>query len=102
MTLDKIKGLERDDLLNLLGLETRRTAVDYLAPGLALLGIGLLVGAGVGLLLAPRKGSELREDLQRRLQEVPEAMSQLPKRANDAIHRVSDQISDKIADGKVS
>lgn len=102
MTFDKIKDLEKDDLLNLLGLESRRTAVDYLAPGLALLGVGLLIGTGIGLLVAPRKGSELREDIAKRIQEVPEAMSQLPRRANEALQRASDQMGDKHVDGKVS
>jgi len=33
--------------------------------------IGLLVGAGLGMLLAPKAGRELRDDLRDRLRRVP-------------------------------
>ncbi|MEY3210781.1 MAG: hypothetical protein RIT28_1262 [Pseudomonadota bacterium] len=100
MTLDKMKSLDKDDVLQLLGLETRRTNMDYLVPSLAILGLGLLVGTGLGLLVAPRPGRELREDLAKRIQDMPETMSALPKRASDAIHRASEQISDHVDDRK--
>src|SRR5690349_18016747 len=95
MNLDNIKNLSKDDLLNVLGLETRRTAVDYLVPGLTLFGVGLLVGTGVGLLVAPRTGKELREDLAKRLEDAPDAVKKLPARASDAVHRATEQIAEK-------
>jgi gas vesicle protein len=33
--------------------------------------VGLLVGAGLGMLLAPKAGRELRDDLRDRLRRVP-------------------------------
>jgi hypothetical protein len=102
MTLEKMKNLDKDDFLNMLGLETKRNTVDYMVPALALFGVGVLVGTGIGLLVAPRPGRELREDLAQRLHNAPEAMARLPQRANEAMHRVSDQISEKLHDGKVS
>lgn len=101
MNMDKMKNLEKDDFLNLLGLETRRNAVDYMVPALALFGVGVVVGTGIGLLVAPRPGRELRQDLAHRLQNAPEAISRLPQRANEAMHRVSDQYAEK-HDGKAS
>ncbi len=100
MNLDKMKSMEKDDFLNLLGLETRRNAVDYMVPALALFGVGVVVGTGIGLLVAPRPGRELRQDLAQRLQNAPEALSRLPQRANEAMHRVSDQYVDK-HEGKI-
>lgn len=94
MTLDKMKSLDKDDVLQLLGLETRRTNMETILPSLAILGLGLLVGTGIGLLVAPRPGRELRDDLAKRIQDMPETMSALPKRATDAMHRASDQLSD--------
>jgi len=44
----------------------RRDSSDMVAS-VALLGIGMLVGAGIALLLAPKSGGELRADLGRRL-----------------------------------
>lgn len=101
MNIDQMKNLDKNDFLNMIGLETRRSNADYLVPALALFGLGVVVGTGVGLLVAPRPGRELREDLAHRLQNAPEALSRLPQRANDAMHRVSDQISEKMHhDGK--
>ncbi|MDP2313941.1 MAG: YtxH domain-containing protein [Pseudomonadota bacterium] len=102
MTLEKMKSLDKDDFLNMLGLESKRNPVDYMVPALALFGVGVLVGTGIGLLVAPRPGRELRADIVQRLEHAPEAMARLPQRANDAMHRVSDQISEKLHDGKVA
>lgn len=100
MNIDNLKNLDKDDFLNMLGLETKRNPIDYLVPALALFGVGVIVGTGVGLLVAPRPGRELRGDIAQRLQQAPEAMSRLPQRANEAMHRVSDQIAEKLSDGK--
>jgi hypothetical protein len=59
-----------DDVLARLGLETRKTATDYLLPALGVFGAGLVVGAGVALMLAPKSGSELRGDLGRTARRV--------------------------------
>lgn len=62
-----LKKMDKHDLLNLIGLETRREASEWILPTLGAFTVGLLVGAGVGLLLAPKPGSELRDDLKNRL-----------------------------------
>jgi hypothetical protein len=43
-----------DDLLRSLGLETRRTTRQAMAEATGWFGAGVLVGAGIALLLAPR------------------------------------------------
>lgn len=63
----RIPDVDRDDLLDLIGLEMRRSASDRLVPALAIFGAGVLVGVGVGLMLAPKPGSELRDELRDRL-----------------------------------
>lgn len=67
LSLKDLRNLDRDDLLDALGLQRRGNA-DWLLPTLTALGVGLLVGAGLGLLLAPKPGNELRDDLRERLQ----------------------------------
>jgi hypothetical protein len=62
-----LPDVDKDDVLELLGVESRRSAGDKLVPALALFGAGVLVGVGLGLMLAPKPGRELRDDLRSRL-----------------------------------
>lgn len=55
-----------DDVLARLGLQARATTRDYLFPAIGLFAAGILVGSGLGLLFAPRRGSELRAELGQR------------------------------------
>jgi hypothetical protein len=73
--IKKLRDLDRNDLLNLIGLQTRQTAADWILPTLGIFGVGVLVGAGIGLLLAPKPGRELREELRNRLQGTADEIS---------------------------
>lgn len=96
MTLDQMKSLGKEDLLNMLGLESKRTHSDLVIPALAVFGVGALVGVGVGMLLAPRPGRELREDIGRRIKHAPETIAALPNKAQETFQRVSEQVTDKL------
>lgn len=72
--VNDLKKMDKDDVLNLLGLETRKGPTDWLLPTLGAFSVGLLVGAGLGLLMAPKPGAELRNDLRTRLQPGQDAM----------------------------
>src|SRR5688572_24646389 len=65
--LKALRNMDKDDLLNMVGLESRRSTADWLVPTLTAFSVGILVGTGIGLLLAPKPGSELREDLRNRM-----------------------------------
>jgi len=67
MKLQDITNMDKDDVLGMLGLEARRSHSNRLLTTLGTFGIGLLVGAGVGLLLAPKTGTALRQDLRAKL-----------------------------------
>lgn len=56
-------NLTRDQMAHALHLDRQHTTGDMIVPALAIFGAGLLVGAGLGLLLAPKSGEELRRDL---------------------------------------
>ena len=63
MKMQDIKNLDKDDVLGMLGLQAKRSDTSRVLQTLGTFGIGLVVGAGVALLLAPKAGSELRQDL---------------------------------------
>jgi hypothetical protein len=67
MKLQDIRSMDKNDFLGILGLETKHSLAQRLLGTLGTFGIGLLVGAGVALLLAPKSGSEVRHDLRARL-----------------------------------
>lgn len=94
--MEKIKSFDRDQLLDMFGLEVKRANTDYILPAVTLFGVGLLVGAGIGLLFAPRPGRELREDIANRLHQAPEALARLPERAAELGHRAGEAIRDGV------
>ena len=67
MNTKRLKELDGDRVLELLGLQSRKGPADVLLPALGAFTVGVLVGAGLGLLLAPKPGTQLRDELGRRL-----------------------------------
>ena len=57
------KAMDRDMLLRRMGLEERHSATGEFFTGLGLFSIGVLVGAGLGLMFAPKRGEEIRASL---------------------------------------
>lgn len=76
MNLKDLRNLDREDILGMLGLETKSSTGAWMAGALGTFGVGLLVGAGIGLLLAPKPGRELREDLRDRLRRAPQDLDE--------------------------
>jgi hypothetical protein len=84
----QLSGMEKDDILKWFGVEERRTAADYIVPAVGLFSVGLLLGAGLGLMLAPKSGRELRADLRTRL-----GAEEMSNGAADLGQRVQERIS---------
>ncbi len=55
-------AIDREALLKRMGLEERSPAGDFFT-GLGLFAVGVLVGAGLGLMFAPKRGEEIRATL---------------------------------------
>ena len=83
MKLNDIKNLSKDDVLALLGLQTRSSAAGAVFGSIGLIGIGMLIGAGAALMMAPKSGRELREDLTVRL--------------NGTTRRVADRVREELS-----
>ena len=65
-----LSSFDRDDVLDTLGLERKHSAAEQVMPALAIFGAGVLVGVGLGMIFAPRAGSELRGELQSQFKKV--------------------------------
>ncbi len=63
MTFRDLKDLGKDDVLGALGLQTRQSTGSWMVGSLAVFGVGLCVGAAVALMLTPKTGRELRQEL---------------------------------------
>lgn len=85
--MNSIRNITSDDLLAAIGLQTRRTAADMVLPALGVFGTGLLLGAGLGLLFAPKTGAQSRQFLGDNIDDLTKKIAAKFKRANgdDAI-----------------
>ena len=63
MKLKDLKNMDKEDILESLGLQSRPSTGEWLLGSFGLFGIGLLVGASAALLLAPKAGRDLRRDI---------------------------------------
>lgn len=85
--------MNRDDILASMGLQRRRSAAGYVFTGLGMFGVGILTGAGLGLLFAPRTGREMRRELGTR-------MNDLGTKVGDATRQVTNKIKQKVSRAK--
>ena len=76
----------KDDLAQIVGLQTRPAPGSELAGAFGIFGAGLVIGAGLALLFAPKVGSELRQDLTQRGQD-------LAGKVTDKVGELSDRLS---------
>jgi hypothetical protein len=74
--LHAARGLSTSDVLSALGLERRRTPIDVIIPAAGLFFAGLMVGAGVALLVAPKSGRETRNELKGRATNIRHRLSE--------------------------
>jgi hypothetical protein len=61
--LKYLQDIDRDDVLEAIGLQERRSAWAATFGSIGIFALGCLVGAGIGLAFAPKPGNELRTDL---------------------------------------
>jgi len=75
MTLEDILQAlpSKNDMAGVIGLEQRRTTTQDASAALGLFGTGMLVGAGLALLFAPKPGQDLRRDIAQKVSAGVEA-----------------------------
>ncbi len=72
MNIKRVIGYDIDDLLDLVGLERRRSFMAFMLPALGFVALGAAVGASVGLMFAPSSGRRLRQEVGDRLDQIRE------------------------------
>jgi gas vesicle protein len=75
MKLRDLTDMDKEDILGALGLQSKSSTTSWVLGTLGLFGMGMVIGAGVALMLAPKPGSELRRELEDRLRNVRERVS---------------------------
>lgn len=79
LTHNLTNNLNPDQVLHAIGLrrETERAVLtDTVLPALAVFSAGILVGASIALLVTPKSGRELRDDLSRRAGELTDTVKE--------------------------
>jgi hypothetical protein len=79
MKINELRDFSKDDVLSALGLTSKPSTSERLLGALSIFGVGLLVGAGAALLLAPKSGEALRADLGDRLRNLRPEETESPK-----------------------
>lgn len=73
-TQDLVNQFPRSsDLLAMLGLE-RRNPSETVVSAFAVFGLGVAIGAALGLLLAPKSGEDIREELGQQMSRVRDGL----------------------------
>src|SRR6202158_2545243 len=69
MTIEDILNRlpSKDEISNAIGLQPRQTITTEMIAALGAFGTGIVIGAGLALLFAPKTGRELRQDIADRL-----------------------------------
>lgn len=81
MKINDLRDLSKDDVLSALGLTSKPSTSERLLGALSIFGVGLLVGAGAALLLAPKSGEALRSDLGERFRNLRPGETESPEAA---------------------
>lgn len=74
MRIRKFLSYDIDDVLDLVGLRRRRSAIGVILPAMGLVAFGAAIGASVGLMFAPSSGRRLRQGMGERLDQMREKM----------------------------
>ena len=70
---DMLRALpSKDDIASAIGLEARRSTSADMLTALAMFGAGMVLGAGLAVLFAPKAGHEIRHDIAEKLEEIGE------------------------------
>jgi hypothetical protein len=72
----------KEDIAKAVGLEARSSATGEMLTAFGIFGTGMILGAGLALLFAPKAGHEIRQDIAAKVGEIGEHLrAQVPRPA---------------------
>ena len=72
----------KEDIASAVGLEARSSATGDMLTAFGIFGTGMILGAGLALLFAPKAGHEIRHDIVEKVGEIGEHLrAQVPQPA---------------------
>jgi len=75
----------KEDIASAVGLEARSSPSGDMLAAFAIFGTGMILGAGLALLFAPKAGHEIRHDIAEKVGEIGEQLrAQVPQPATPA------------------
>jgi hypothetical protein len=80
--LKYLQDIDKDDILEAIGLEERSSAWATTFGTLGVFALGCLVGAGIGLAFAPKSGEEFRNELGERMRRKADDLGVNPETLN--------------------
>jgi len=74
-----------DDILTALGLERRRSQLDMIGSVAVIFGAGVLLGAAAGMLMAPKSGRALRQEIKNKASDLAETIGEKAESATQGV-----------------
>lgn len=88
--MNSMRGASADDILTALGLERRRTPLDVIGSIAIVFTTGLVIGAAAGMLMAPKSGRALRQELKSKASDLADTIGE---KAETATHELRSALS---------
>lgn len=83
----------KEDLAQYAGVQTRASATSEFLGAFSVFSAGLIVGAGLALLFAPKAGADLRQDLANRGQDLARQGQDLAGKVGDKVNEMGDRMA---------
>jgi hypothetical protein len=96
MSLSALRKVSKDDALDAVGLSVQPSTGSRVLAVAGIFTAGAVLGAAVALLLAPKSGKGLREDIGEKLASVTNGRSKLPRTVSELESNLSSDSSDEL------
>jgi YtxH-like protein len=87
-----LRDLSSDDILDALGLARKSTPIDAAIPTALAFVAGVAAGAGIALLLAPKSGREVRQDISNKASELTSKASELTGKLTSSASEIASDV----------